>query len=106
MVAPDAPKGALPGDGDARSAQGRLADEGVPAVPAGDLAHDGEAHPESAGGAVAAAVEAHERLEQALPVLGRDATAVIVDVDHRAIRLRAHPHLDARARVLERVTDQ
>ena len=50
-------------------------------MPAGDLADDGEPEAEAAGVAIAAVVQARERLEQALAFRAGNAPAVSFDVD-------------------------
>src|SRR5206468_9362458 len=76
------------------------------AMPACDLAHDGEPHAESARGAVAAAVQAHEGLEEPLAVLRGHPGAVVIDMDHGAAGLGGHPYAHAGACVLDGVAHQ
>src|SRR5690349_4284421 len=57
-----------------------------PAVAVGDVAHQGEAEAAAAAG-LARGGGAIERLEDALALGGRDARAVIADVEDRAITL-------------------
>ena len=64
----------------------RIGDPRLAAVPLGDALHDREAQAHAAAVAAAAALQARERLEEALALGGRHAGAVVVDADARCGR--------------------
>src|SRR6266545_6176631 len=69
---------------------GRLGDDQVAALAAGELAGDVEAEAHAAAAPVALAVELVEALEDALPVGGVDARAAVLDRQYRvAVLARA-----------------
>ena len=65
-----------------------VADLDAPACPLGDAAHHRESQP--ASGCIRVAVEPRERLEHALPLLGRYARAPVRDLDDDESALLGH----------------
>jgi MoxR-like ATPase len=88
-----------------RAAAGRPLDADLAAVHAHHVARDGEA---DAGAPGSRAREPHELLEDARPMLGGDAGALVGHLEaQEAVGGRgAHPHAAARRRVADRVLDQ
>src|SRR6185437_16771613 len=73
-----------------------------------DVARDGEAEPDPAGGRVARGIEAEEGAEDVLALGRRDARTVIVDehVDALGDRQRRHPDVTAVApRIAQEIAD-
>ena len=76
----------------------------------GDLGHDRQAEASAAGVTGAGRVEAHEALEDALPVLRGDALPVVVDRQHDAawafLQTQRNPAPGVACRIVGEVADQ
>jgi hypothetical protein len=75
-------------------------------VSEGDLTRDGQAEAGRPGAAFAADVQADEPVEDAAPVGGGDAGAIVVDLDLRDVSARGRGDDDAAGRVAQGVVDE
>ena len=78
----------------------------LPLVRDGDLARDSEPETGSPSATLAAVVEAHESVEDAAPVGGRNARAVVFDLDPREMAVGARGDDHAAGCVSQGVVDQ
>ncbi|SVK54677.1 Uncharacterised protein [Acinetobacter baumannii] len=67
---------------------------------------DGQPQPAAAGGAIAAGVEANERLEHPLTLFRRDTRPVIFDLQTGEIAVEPQPNAQALFGIAQRVVDQ